>query len=169
MNNFHEFCTNKKDWLTDELIGQYAEIYFQYLEDRKYATSTVRKYLSSIEHFSLWGKTKELKLHQVDESIVTEFLDRHLPDCCCIKPVYSVRNSIRPALGHLLIVLRAHGVIEPPTVSSQPVDIELRRYDRYMRDVQGLATKTRSTILLIVDRLLRSDFAMEKLTWQRLL
>ena len=158
MNNFHQFLTNNTDWLTDGLIGQYAEIYFQYLEDRKYATSTVRSYLCSIAHFSQWAISKRLQLHQVNESLVAEFLDKHLPHCCCSKPVNRGYSNLRAALRHLLIVLRAHGVIEPPTVRSQPVDIELRRYDRYMRDVQGLATKTRSIILQIVDRLLRSHF-----------
>jgi len=158
MSNIHNFCTKNTDWLTDGFIGPYAEIYFQYFEERKYGASTIRNYLSSIAHFSQWAKSKQLQLYQVDESIVTEFLDRHLPHCCCVKPVYRAHNNLRAALGHFLTVLRAHDVIEPPAVSNQPVDIELRRYDQYMRDVQGLATGTRSFILLIVGRLLRSHF-----------
>lgn len=169
MNNFHKFCTNNTDWLSDGFIGQYAEIYFQYFEERKYAASTVRNYLSSIAHFSQWATSKQLQLHQVNESIVAEFLDKHLPHCCCSKPVYHAHNGLRAALGHLLTVLRAHSFIEPPAISNQPVDIELRCYDKYMRDVQGLATNTRSTILRIVGRLLHSHFCdgeidLEKIT-----
>ncbi|MBT4076960.1 MAG: tyrosine-type recombinase/integrase [Chloroflexi bacterium] len=163
MDNFHKFCINNADWLTDGFLGQYAEIYFKHFEERKYAESTVRNYLSSIAHFSQWATGKQLQLHQVNESIVAEFLDKHLPNCCCIKPVCRTYNVLRAALGHLLTVLRAHSVIEPPPISSQPVDIELRRYDRYMRDVRGLATNTRSIILLIVGRLLRSHFCDDEI------
>ncbi|MBT6011875.1 MAG: tyrosine-type recombinase/integrase [Candidatus Marinimicrobia bacterium] len=169
MNNIHDFCSTNPDWLADGFIGEFAEIYFQYFEERKYTASTVRNYLSSIAHFSLWANNKQLKLYQVDESIVTEFLDRHLPHCCCVKPVCRTHNVLRAALGHLLVVLRAHSFIEPPIVSNQPVDIELCHYDQYMREVQGLATNTRSIILRIVGRLLHSHFCdgeidLEKVT-----
>ncbi|MBT7436547.1 MAG: tyrosine-type recombinase/integrase [Gammaproteobacteria bacterium] len=158
MSNIHNFCTPNTDWLTDGLIGQFAEIYFQYLEERKYAANTIRKYLSCIAHFSQWATSKHLQLHQVNESLVAEFLDNHLPHCCCSKPVNRKYGDLRAALGHLLIVLRSHGFIEPPAVSNQPVDIELRCYDEHMRDVQGLATGSRKTMLHIVGRLLRSHF-----------
>ena len=42
------------------------------------------------------------------------------------------------------MVLRAQGAIAPPTVSTTPVDDELRRYDEYMDHVRGLAPKTRA-------------------------
>ncbi len=158
MNNIHDFYGTNTDWLTDGFIGQFAEIYFHYFGERKYAASTVRSYLSCIAHFSQWAKSKHLHLHQVNESIVAEFLDKHLPHCCCVKPVCRVRSDLRAALGHFLTVLRAHRVIEPPTVSHKPVDIELRCYDDYMRDAQGLATRSRKMMLRIVGRLLRSHF-----------
>ena len=158
MKNIHDFCSTNTDWLTNGFIGQFAEIYFQYFEERKYAASTVRNYLSCIAHFSQWATSKHLQLHQVNESIVAEFLNKHLPHCCCSKPVYHTHNGLRAALGHLLTVLRAHDVIEPPAVSNQPVDIELRCYDEHMRDVQGLATGSRNIMLRIVGRLLHSHF-----------
>ena len=164
MSNIHDFCTKNTDWLTDGFIGQFAESYFQYFEERKYAASTIRNYLSCIAHFSQWAtsKHKHFQLHQVNESLVAEFLDNHLPHCCCSKPVnrdYRDYRDLRAALGHLLVVLRSHGFIEPPTVSNQPVDIELRCFDGHMRDVQGLATGSRNTMLRIVGRLLRSQFS----------
>ena len=158
MNNIQDFFSTNTDWLTDGFIGQFAEIYFQYFEERKYATSTVRCYLSCIAHFSQWATSKQLQLYQVDESLISEFLDKHLPHCCCVKPVCRVRRDLRAALVHLLKVLRINGLIEPPVVSYKPVDIELRCYDEYMRDVQGLATRSRNKKLRIVGRLLRSHF-----------
>jgi integrase len=61
-------------------------------------------------------------------------------------------------LRHLLIVLRAQGVVNPPRLHRTPVDEELLRYDEYMGHVRGLAPKTRSTGLRIVGRLLASRF-----------
>jgi integrase len=61
-------------------------------------------------------------------------------------------------MGHLLVVLRAQGVITLPAARRTPVDDELRRYDEYMDHVRGLATKTRSIALRIVGRLLSSRF-----------
>ncbi len=158
MNINHDFCSTNTDWLTDGFIGEYAEIYFKYLEDRKYAVSTIRNYLSCIAHFSQRTKNKQLQLCQIDESLVTDFLKSHLPHCCCVKPVYRKHNHLRAELGHLLTVLRTHGFIEPPGVSNQSVNIELRCYDDYMRDVQGLETSSRNIMLRIVGRLLRSHF-----------
>jgi hypothetical protein len=62
-------------------------------------------------------------------------------------------------LGHLLVVLRAHGVVAEPTPATTPVDEELRRFDEHMRHVRGLAPKTRSACLRTVRRLLIEQFA----------
>jgi len=62
------------------------------------------------------------------------------------------------ALGHLLVVLRARGATAESPLSTTPVAEELRRYDEYMAHARGLATKTRSTALRIVGRLLLARF-----------
>ena len=67
-------------------------------------------------------------------------------------------------MGHLLVVLRAQGVIAPPVVSKTPVDDELRRYGDYMSRVRGLAPKTQAMALGIVRRFLIGrfgDYAMD--------
>ena len=75
------------------------------------------------------------------------FLHEHLPRCRCIGPVQRDPRGLRAALGHLLVVLRAQGVIASPAASSTPVDEELRRYDEHMDHVRGLAPKTRTMAL----------------------
>lgn len=111
MGTFHHSLTNGTNWLTEGPIGTYAESYNQYLVERKYAASTVRRYLSSIAHFSQWARSKRCQVHQISESSVAEFLDTHLPSCCCVKPAHRERSNLSAALGHLLIVLRARRAI----------------------------------------------------------
>jgi hypothetical protein len=49
-------------------------------------------------------------------------------------------------------------IVDRPKAKPRPVDKELSRYDEYMDHVRGLAPKTRSIALRIVDRLLTSQF-----------
>lgn len=93
MGNIYNFRTNDTDWLAEGFVGDHAEFYFQHLIVRKYAAGTIRSYLSSIAHFSQWAKSKQIQPYQVDESLVTEFLDTHLPNCCCVKPVHRERYA----------------------------------------------------------------------------
>jgi integrase/recombinase XerC len=54
----------------------------------------------------------------------------------------------------LLIVLRANAIIAERCPGTIPVDEELRCFDDYMRNVRGLAPKTRSMALRTLRRLL---------------
>ena len=127
----------------------------------RYASTTVAKYLSNITHFAHWVRGKRLCLSRFDEVSIAEFLDHHIPHCRCVGPIRRDRCDRcdhRAALGHLLFVLRARGVIALPKMSMTPVDEELRRYDAHMDRVRGLAPKTRTLVLRIVGRLLRQRF-----------
>ena len=130
----------------------------QFLTDRGYAASTFSNCIGSVAHFAQWLHGRRLRIRSLNEAVVAEFLDEHLPLCGCAGPVLRDRRTLSAALGHLLVVLRARGVVAPPTVRTTPVDEELRRYDEYMDHVRGLAPKTRGTRLRIVGRLLASRF-----------
>ena len=144
--------------LTDGPISPHVDAFEQHLADGRYASSTVASYLANIAHFSRWVQSKGLRLRQIDEGAVTEFLDHHLSHCRCVGPVRLNRADHRAALGHLLGMLRARGAIAPVQMSATPVDSELHRYDTHMERVRGLAPKTRSQILRTVGRLLRQRF-----------
>ncbi len=127
------------NWLTDGPIAPHIDAFKQHLADGRYASSTVAGYLSNIAHFAQWVRGKRLRLCRIDEGSIAQFLDHHLPHCQCVGPIRHDRCDHRAALGHLLFVLRARGVIAPPTMSTTPVDEELRRYDAHMERVRGLA------------------------------
>ncbi|MEN9480423.1 MAG: phage-related integrase [Pseudomonadota bacterium] len=158
MGNTQSSRSNRIDWLAKDPFAPHIEAYKQYLTDRGYAASTFSNCMRSIAHFAQWTRKQRLLLWRIDESVVAEFLDRHLPECQCTGSFCRDRRSLSAALGHLLVVLRARGIVAPPAVKSTPVDDELLRYNTYMDHVRGLAPKTRSTAMRIVGRLLLSCF-----------
>jgi site-specific recombinase XerD len=158
MGNTRSSRSNRIDWLANGSLAPHIDAYKQYLTERGYATTTFSNCMRSIAHFAQWAGGRRLQIRRIDESVVTEFLDEHLPECRCVGPFCRDRGSLSAALGHLLVVLRVRGIVVPPTVRSTPVDEELVRYDTYMDHVRGLASKTRSSALRIVSRLLRSRF-----------
>ncbi len=155
VRRFH--CTDL-DGFADGPIGPYGDAFKQYLTQRRYAAKTVATYLRCITHFARWARSRRLRRRRVDEGLIVEFLDEHLPNCECAGAISHELGNHRAALGHLLVALRAQGAIAPPAVSTTPVDEELRRYGEYMEHVRGLAPKTRSMALRIVGRLLTARF-----------
>jgi site-specific recombinase XerD len=148
-------CVN---WLDEGPLAPYVDAFKQYLTDRGYSRNSFANCVGSIAHFAQWLQRRRVDVERIDEAVVGEFLDGHLPSCRCIGVAQRHRPSLSAALGHLLVVLRAQGVIAPPVVSKTPVDEELRRYGEYMGRVRGLAPKTQAMALGIVRRFLTARF-----------
>jgi integrase/recombinase XerC len=146
------------DWLTIGPVAPQVDAIKLHFVAGRYAPTTVASYLINIAHFSRWARAKHLRLCRIDEIVVNEFLDQHLPRCRCDGPVRHDRCDNRAALGHLLLVLRARGVIASQARNSTPVDEELRRFDTHMDRVRGLAPKSRTQVLRVVGRLLHQRF-----------
>lgn len=138
-------------------LSAHLDAYERHLTERGYAARYIKACKGGIEHLSLWMATVRKRDSQFNEALVREFLDAHLSRCCCASAGHD-RRTLRAALGHLLVVLRAAGITAPDAIDSTPVGEELRRYDQYMAQVRGLAPKTREGALRIVGRLLRSRF-----------
>jgi len=146
------------DWLLASPLAAYVDAFTRYLSERRHASNTIRNYLGCLAHFGRWMSQCQLNIECIDKELVRRFLDDHLPRCDCAWPVCRKRIELRAALGHLLFVLRAEGVIPDAAPGTTPVDEELHRFDAYMDHVRGLAPKTRSMHLLTVGRLLREQF-----------
>lgn len=146
------------DWLTTGSLAPHVDALKRYLTDHGYAATTFANCMRSVAHFAQWVHGRRLHLRRIDEAVVAEFLNEHIPQCQCVGPVHRDRRNLSAALGHLLVVLRAQGVTAPPTVRTTPLDEELLRYEEYMDHVRGLAPKTRDIALRIVGRLLASRF-----------
>jgi site-specific recombinase XerD len=81
------------------------------LQDHRYCPATVRAYLHSVEHFAHWMTKRRVLLRSIDELLVRRFVTEHLPACNCSSPCQRNVSAVRPALAHLLQVLRGEGRI----------------------------------------------------------
>ena len=158
MRHIQSSIATRTDWLSDGPLAPHGDAYKKYLTGRGYAASTIGSCMRSVAHFAQWLEGADRIASCIDDSVVTEFLDIHLPKCRCTGPICRHRKSLSAALGHLLVVLRTRGVVAAPKVKTTPADVELLRFDKYMDHVRGLAPKTRRAALRIVGRLLAAQF-----------
>jgi integrase/recombinase XerC len=143
----------------DETLPQpYTAAFDRYLIERGYARNTARTYVGHASHFLLWTQRRGRDLGKIDEAVIAQFVDDHVPHCNCGWPTCGDPRDARAALGHLIVVLRTLGVVAPRVVITTPVDDELRRFEEHMERVRGLAPKSRSMMLRIVRELLWPRF-----------
>jgi len=143
----------------------HTQAYREYLLDRGNAAGYVRSCEAAVVHLSIWMREANKRLADVDEGLVTEFLEHHLPGCRCATSARHL-TTVRAALGHLLVVLRAAAAIAPKPVDTTAVGQELVRYDQYMEQVRGLAPKTREGALRLVEALLRKQFGDDAIRFE---
>jgi integrase/recombinase XerC len=146
-------------WLLESQLAPHVDAFMLHLLDCRYASNTIDNYLAGLTHFAHWISQCNIDVKSIDETLIEQFLDDHLPRCNCEKPVFQDRKDLHAALGHLLVLLRANAVIADPAIGLTPVDEELRRFDDHMNNVRGLASKTRKHYLAIIRRLLLGQFA----------
>jgi integrase/recombinase XerC len=137
-------------WLLESQLEPYVDAFMLHLLDCRYASNTVDNYLAGLTHFAHWTTQCNIDVESIDEKLIQQFLDDHLPCCNCEQPVFHNAKDLRAALGHLLVLLRANTIIADPSIGLTPVDEELRRFDDHMNHVRGLAAKTRKHYLAII-------------------
>ena len=145
-------------WLLESQLAPHVDAFMLHLFDCRYASNTIDNYLAGLTHFAHWISQCNIDIKSIDETLIQQFLDNHLPHCNCKQPVFQDRKDLHAALGHLLTLLRANAVIAGPAIGLTPVDEELQRFDDHMSHVQGLAPKTRKTNLCFIRRLLLGQF-----------
>ena len=155
MNSAHHHTTS---WLYESQLAPYVDAFMLHLFDCRYAPNTIGNYLAGLTHFAHWTTLCNIDVKSIDEKLIQQFLDDHLPRCNCEAPVFLARKDLSAALGHLLVLLRANAVVADPAIGLTPVDEELRRFDDHMNHVRGLAPKTRKTNLCFIRRLLFGQF-----------
>jgi len=155
MNSAHHHTTS---WLLESVLAPYVDAFMLHLFDCRYASNTINNYLAGLSHFAHWTTLYNIDVKSIDEKLIQQFLNHHLPHCNCEAPVFLTRKDSHAALGHLLVLLRANAVIADPAIGLTPVDEELQRFDDHMNHVRGLAPSTRKTNLCFIRRLLLGQF-----------
>ncbi len=158
MNPTGRLPRNSTDRLLESELAAYADVFKHHLIERRYASSSVDVYVACIAEFALWMSRSGLEVDTIDEEAIQRFLDDHLLRCKNASAKPRKYNNLRAALGHLLVVLRSRSVIADRRPAMTPVDEELHRFDEHMKNVRGLAPKTRSMALHAVRLLLLDQF-----------
>ena len=148
-----------KDSFLERDLSPHVADFIDYLKQSRYAKSTIQAYISGITHFEQWANRSRLQVNQLNKTTVSQFLDGHLPYCDCPAPVCRNYRSLRAAIGHFLRILRNNGAIEELVLPTSSVENELANFDKFMCNVQGLATQTRNARIRIVRHLLLKRFA----------
>lgn len=142
----------------DPSIGAYV----QHLEARGYAAASICMYVESVAHLAYWMRRKRLSLADMNERLVRQFIDRHLPRCRCARRCQRSEHIVRAALVQLLIVLRAAGEIRPPfSDEREHIAAELDEFTRFLVHVRGVAVPTQRDRFLHVRAFLRDRFPAE--------
>jgi integrase/recombinase XerC len=158
MNPTGRLPRNSTDQLLESQLAAYAGAFRHHLTERRYASRSVDVYVACIAEFALWMSQSGLEVGGIDEEAIQRFLDDHLLRCKNASAGRRKYHNLRASLGHLLVVLRSKSVIAERRPATTPVDEELRRFDEHMKNVRGLAPKTRSMALHIVRLLLLDQF-----------
>jgi Phage integrase, N-terminal SAM-like domain len=156
-------------WFIGSPLECSADPYVQYLLDRGYAAATIRSYLMSVAHLAHWCGVHRYGLGDLNEALLDRFVRRHLSRCRCADRVPHLTYCVRPALLHLLRMLRAEERIASGTPDDPPAIVaELREFDRYLIDVRGLAQTTRYSRVIRVRAFLLDLFADRRIQLETL-
>jgi integrase/recombinase XerD len=152
------FIPAYRDGLRASVLRHSADAYVGYLKHHQYCPATIRAYLHSIEHFACWVSRLHIPLSSIDESLTRRFVTKHLSVCRCPSPCQCSINSVRPALTHLLHVLREEGDLSGPRSFPPLVQAELERFDIHLDSVCGVAPNTRVSRRQWVGKFLTDQF-----------
>ena len=98
-------------------------------------------------------------MRSIDEFLAHRFVTEHLPACNCPGPCQRNVSGVRPALAHLLHVLRGEGRISGPRLlGPQAIRDELERFNAHLDTVCGLAPATRTSRRMWVGKFLVDRF-----------
>lgn len=129
-------------------LGQEAIRLARWMRERGYTAKTRRNYTHAVIHLGrvLSETHGEVTPEMLDESLVADFIEHHLPVCCCYHRRPGRREKwVRPGPALLLTMLREEGRIpqRPPT---NPVYKDLLDgYCSFLRHDRGLAENTVTT------------------------
>lgn len=117
-----------------------------FLRKLRFSERTRRDYGRAVVHLGrvLFEAQADSCPQAIDETIVEDFIDQHLPVCCCYRKPPGQRPKVaRQALAHLIAMLREDGVIPPSIpVNHPPYHELLSGYCRFLIHDRGLAETT---------------------------
>ena len=152
------------DRLRANPLGEIIEEYVQHFRGLGYSWLTVRGYVQSLEHFGGWLRSRRLGPKAVNGELVRSFIRDHLPKCRCSYPAPVTLTQVRPALNHLLRLLREKGVLREAG-RHWPIDTVIEQFAVYLREVGGLSEATCMPRTRYAREFLEGKFGRRKPRW----
>jgi site-specific recombinase XerD len=162
---FH--CPDVRRRLRSHPLAPLLQGYAAYLQARGYRRSTMLDYVAAAEHFASWLHSHGLGVSDVNRDRVRSFLREHLSQCRCPAPAPRSLPNVRPALSHLLRLLREQGQQEAAEPST-PIDAVIEQFRLYLRDACGLSEGTCFGRARYAREFLQGKFAAGPLCWEAL-
>lgn len=129
----------------DAALGREAIRLVLWLRKRGYSERSYRDYAHAVVHLGrvLDEAQAEVTAEALDEAVIADFVDQHLPVCSCYRRRPGRRpETVRRGLAHLLAMLREGGVIAHPVLAQPIYQKVLEGYCRFLRHDRGLADTT---------------------------
>lgn len=128
------------EWIASSPLCIIAHRYILRLRAHHYSEHTIRGYLMACAHFGYWVTSLDLDLDDINEDLITRYLQQHLPVCNCPPPRKTAIADSRAALRQLipLIPQSSTGAQE----FTSPIQRELAAYHHYLAGGCGLAANT---------------------------
>lgn len=155
------------DRLRGNPLGEVIQDYVAHLRELGYSWLTIRDHVQSLEHFGCWLRSKDLGPKAVNPGLVRRFIREHLPKCHCPRPAPVALLQVRPALNHLLQLLRARGMLNEETCR-RPIDAVIDQFRTYLRDVGGLSESTCTSRTRYARAFLEKRFGRREPRWTAL-
>jgi len=155
--------------LQETALARVGQALVRYLDDGGYAPHVATTYARAIVHFAYWLDRTKRSIGAVDERLVWAFAERHLPRCRCRESGSRSAAAVRPALRHLLVVMRAQGLApERGSRFPEPVSAELSLFRAYLDETCGLAKATQTSRMQWVGAFLEDVFGSTPIDTSRL-
>lgn len=149
-------CVKRPCWrrrFADGPAVTFLDGYAAVLRAKGYSMETCGAHLRAVSHLVEWAERRGVRLADLDEQTLAQFL-RHLPKCRC-RGRGQRSPRVRFKVQRFLQYLRDAGVAAAPPGGTPPPAL-LAEYDAWMRHHRGLAETTIRHALPVVQALLEA-------------
>jgi integrase len=150
-------------------LGPYLPDLVSALQQQRYATHTIQKYLHAADAFGRWLITHLIALSEVNEAVITRYVSafprRKVPGYAPGAPPHEAAG-----LKHLLTLLRQQGVtpLDQPCSPTTPIERTLADYEQFLERTCGAAVTTRRKYLYFARQFLSFAFGSSNPEWSAL-
>lgn len=150
-------------------LGPYLPDLVSALQQQRYASHTIQKYLHAADAFGRWLNTQQLALYDVNEGVIARYVSTLQR-----RKVHSRPRGAPPheavGLKHLLTLLRHQGIAAPPQRDLPTTAIAriLADYEQFLEHICGAAITTRHKYLYFARQFIIFAFGFSTPEWSAL-